>query len=355
MKPAITYCLIFVFFSCIVTEAIAQKSKRRRSAIRVYKRYEGSAIKRFAPYYFFSGNINALNYFGDLAPLNKAASTDINFTRPGFGASLGYQFQPSMALRAGLNWGRIKGDDFTSDPEDEDSAPRYARNLSFRNDIKEFHLGLECAVTSSLGGITSSRLDFNAYLFFGVAVFHHNPKGKVPQYDYQAGDTVNVLPNAGKWVGLRDLGTEGQFFEGSTIKPYGYFQLSIPVSIGMRLSLQGPFDAGIEFGYRFLFTDYVDDVSESYASLERFEEPIARIMSDRSAEPVAVWNDQERVTGNIVNKTVGTDIYRVNGDLGSGYDRSVRGNPFQNDMIFMTTIKLTYLFWGMEFRRGRGR
>ncbi len=354
MKPAIFYCL-FLFFICDATDVFAQKSRRRRSAIRVYKRYEGSAIQRFAPFYFFSGNVNALNYFGDLAPLTKTGSTDISFTRPGFGASLGYQFQPSLALRSGLNWGRIKGDDFSSDPLDEDSSPRYARNLSFRNDIKEFHLGLECSVLSTLGGITPSRLDFNAYLFFGVAVFHHNPKGKVPKYDYQALDTVNVLPEAGKWVGLRALGTEGQFFEGSSIKPYGYFQLSIPVSIGARLSLQGPFDAGIEFGYRFLFTDYIDDVSESYASLERFDDPLARIMSDRSAEPITVWNNQTRVTGNIVNKTANGQTYLVNGDLGSGYDGSVRGNHFQRDMIFMTTIKVTYLFWGMDIRRGKGR
>ena len=213
-------------------------------------------------------NVNALNYFGDLAPLNQAASTDISFTRPGFGAALGYRFSPTMSFRGALSWGRIKGDDFTSDPQDEASAPRYARNLSFRNDIKELQAGFEYYIMPTSGGITT-RARMNAYVFFGVAVFHHEPRGKVPQFDYQANNTSDELSQSGEWVKLRPLGTEGQFLDGSSVKPYSQFQLSIPIAIGVRMALPGPFDAGVEFGYRFLFTDYIDDVSGTYVNLDR--------------------------------------------------------------------------------------
>ncbi len=348
MKLRTVHILLVILsvFTTTLVEAQSRKYKKRRSTYKAVSSYTGQRHGPFNPYYFASFNINALNYFGDLAPFNRAASTDISFTQPGFGGSFGYRFHANMALRAGLGWGRIKGDDFTSDPNNEDSAPRYLRNLSFRNDIKELQIGLEYYIFPSRGSY-SSRPRINAYVFVGVAVFHHSPKGKVPKYDYQGNDTTNPLSQSGEWVKLQPLGTEGQFLAGSPVEPYGQFQLSIPLAIGARFSLPGPFDAGLEFGYRLLFTDYIDDVSGTYVDLDQLDDPLARIMSDRSAEPVAVWNDVNRINDlPLTNYTYASgDTYIINSNNGSGVAGSIRGNPDQKDMIFMTTLKLTYLLY----------
>ena len=355
MKLRIVRVFLLIFFLCSLggeLSAQSKKYKKRRATNRSISHYKGGMLGKFRPYTFATFNINALNYFGDLAPLNRAASTDLTFTRPGFGGNFGYRFHQNFAVRGGLNWGRIKGDDFTSDPFGEASSARYARNLSFRNDITELNVGVEYYIFPAYTG-WRTRPRMNGYIFVGIAAYHHSPKGKVPQYDYQANETTTPLGNGGEWVKLQPLGTEGQFLEGSSVEPYGEFQLSIPIAIGLRMSLPGPFDAGIEFGYRFLFTDYIDDVSGSYVDLDRFDDPLARIMSDRSSEPIAVWNEETRAsTLNIGQRNYESgDSYMANIDLGAGVDGSIRGNPDQKDMIFMTSLKLTYI---LGTRGGRG-
>jgi hypothetical protein len=339
LKITVILCLLVAFSA----EAQTNKYKRRKATNRVLSAYRGFAKGQFKPYLSLAFNINAPNYFGDLAPLDNAGSTDISFTRPGFGGTAEYPATPNLGIRAGLSWGRIKGDDYTSDPNDARSAPRYARNLSFRNDIKELQVGFTYYIARQLGGV-SSRPMINGYIFAGIAGIHHEPKGKVPEFDYQANNTTNQLLEAGEWVKLRPLGTEGQNLPDRPIDAYSQFQLAIPLAVGVRLALPGPFDVGLEFGYRFLFTDYIDDVSGVYVDLDRFDDPLARIMSDRSSEPIAVWNGESRLTDlPLTDATFPSgDIYRVHVNNGTGREGSIRGNPDQNDMIFMTSIRVTY-------------
>lgn len=338
-KIFVVICLIASFSA----NGQSNKYKRRKATNRVISAYRGFAQGQFKPYFSLAFNINALNYFGDLAPLDNAGSTDISFTRPGFGGTAEYRAAPNFGIRAGLSWGRIKGDDFTSDPNDAKSGPRYERNLSFRNDIKELQLGFTYYIARQLGGVSSRPL-INGYIFAGVAGIHHEPMGRVPEFDYQGNNTTTPLQQAGEWVKLRPLGTEGQFLPDRPIEAYSQFQLAIPLAVGVRMALPGPLDVGLEFGYRFLFTDYIDDVSGTYVDLDRFDDPLARIMSDRSTEPIAVWNGESRITDLPLTDVQfpSGDVYRVHVNNGTGRDGSIRGNPDQNDMIFMTSIRVTY-------------
>ena len=347
--------LLAVFFLVIGETAEAQrksKYQKRRSKNKMISKYRGGRISasRFRPYSYVGVTANALNYFGDLAPVNKAASTDISFTRPGFGLFYGHKFHHSMAYRVAFNYGRLFGDDFTSDPNDESAAPRYYRNLSFRNDIKELSAGLEIYLLPNYGGPQSRPLA-NAYLFIGAAVFHHEPKGLVPEMEYQT-DFNNGTPvsQAGEWVKLRELGTEGQNFGQG--EKYGAFQLAIPVALGGELFLNQQFSVGLEFGFRKLFFDHLDDVSGSYADLDQFTDPLARIMSDRSLEPTAAWagGSREIPNGHAYQNTYSSgDQYWISGNLGSGIseyengDKSIRGNSNDKDMYFMTQIRITYI------------
>ena len=332
-------------------DAQRNKYKKRRKNNKKISRYSGSRFSagRFQPYFYVGGAINAGNYFGDLAPVSRTASTDVSFTRPGFGVFGGYKLNHTLGIRAGLNWVRVRGDDFSADPSTEANLPRYARNLSFRNDIKEFQLGLEIYLLPNYGG-PNQRLPFNAYIFLGGAVFHHEPMGLVPDFDYQAeGVNATTVPaQAGEWVKLRPLETEGE--------SYSSFEFSIPASVGVTMRLPGtPLNASLEFGIRYLFTDYIDDVSGTYRALEDFTDPLGRILSDKSAVPVSSNGDQRDLS--LLNIQQGTNGFfsETGVGVGAGLDGSVRGNPDNNDLIMMTQLKLTYIMGGVIKRRAKYR
>ena len=333
------------------------KYKARRKTNRKVSHYKGGArgYGRFEPYYFVGANINAANYFGDLAPVNKAASTDISFTRPGFGFFGGYKFHHSMAITAGLNWFRVFGDDFASDPSGEASFARYARNLSFRNDIKEFRVGLQIYLLPNYGG-PGQRLPFNAYLSVGASVFHHEPMGKVPDADYQTAiDGSAPAPSAGEWVKLRPLGTEGQNL--GIVEPYKSIEFAVPVAVGAQMRLPGTkLTAGLELGFRYLFTDYIDDVSSNYVGLDQFTDDLARIMSDRGTVPVSSKGESRNMTNlRLVSNDFNGQNYFIEGTVGTGIDGSKRGNPDDNDMIFVTQLKVSYVLGGTTRKRAKYR
>ncbi|SNS50615.1 hypothetical protein SAMN05421640_0435 [Ekhidna lutea] len=337
------------------------KYKARKKTNRKVSHYKGGirGYGRFEPYLFVGAQVNAGNYFGDLAPVNKAASTDVSFTRPGFGLSGGYKFHHSLAITADINWVRIFGDDFTSDPGTEDGFPRYARNLSFRNDIKEFRLALQIFLFPNHGG-PNQRLPFNAYLSLGGTVFHHEPKGKVPEFDHQAGgtDSTTPAPQAGEWVKLRPLGTEGQNL--GIVEPYKSIAFSLPVALGAQIRLPNTqLNAGIELGIRYLFTDYIDDVSTEYVSLQTLEDNdgvLARIMSDRGSVPVSSKGEARDITNlRILNNHNQGHSYYIEGNVGTGIDGSRRGNPDDNDMFFVTQLKLSYVLGSTTRKRAKYR
>ncbi len=327
-----------------------QKRRGKSKKIGKYRsgRTQGGA-SRFRAYQYVGFGVNALNYFGDLAPVNKAASTDISFTRPGFGVMYGYRFHPAMAARASFNAGFLRGDDNSSDPSGPSSGPRYQRNLSFRNFLKELTLGMEFYILPNNRG-SNARPPINGYIFLGITGYHHQPQGQAPQFDYQTGSDA-PLPSGlspGDWVNLKPLGTEGQNLTDQTgVSPdadYSLFQLAVPVGIGGVFNPPGPLSFGVEFGYRYLFTDYLDDVSGNYVGLDRFDDPVARIFSDRGAEPIAVTTGESRTgAASIVVNDFGNVQYRVNQVVGSGIDGAIRGNPGDNDMYFVTQIRVTYV------------
>ena len=348
--------LLIVLLSIIMlgvadhADAQRNKYKKRRKTSRNVSRYNGNirGSGRFQPYFFLGGAVNAGNYFGDLAPTSNAASTDISFTRPGFGFYGGYKFHHTFAVRGGINWVRVFGDDFSADPNSDADAARFARNLSFRNDIKEFQLGIEIYLLPNYGG-PNRRLPLNAYLFVGGAVFHHEPMGLVPDFDYQAEglNATTPAPQAGEWVKLRELETEGV--------SYSNIDFSIPISVGAKMRLPGtPLDVGIEFGIRYLFTDYIDDVSDRYVDLNSFDNDLARIMSDRSSVPVSSKGDSRNLTANDVVLFDGFYRERIAG-IGAGREGAKRGNPDSDDLIFMTQLKLTYVLGGVIRRRAKYR
>jgi len=348
--------LLCIFLVIMVQDAFSQ---RRSNNLRI-SNYRGS-IKTFANkrYVGFGGGIDIFNYFGDLSPKSKIGSTDLSFTRPGISFFVEYKYAPRVSWRIALTYGTLSGDDFESaDPNDEIAKYRYIRNLQFRNRIIELSVIGRFELLTNRGTYLS-RPNINPYFFGGVGIFYHNPKAKAPDSD-QLG---NPIEEAGSWVTLQSLGTEGQYSDVYNVKPYSKIQISLPVGLGISFRLSENFDLGFEIGYRILFFDYIDDVSENYVDLGALDSPLAKAMSDRSQEINAVVSGSPRDFENIIlpnttyyayTSTYDGNTYTVFNGFGSEHPSNIRGNSSDNDIFIITSLKLTYIMGG-NFRNAKFR
>lgn len=356
MRKLIFAVLAFVL---VLGAADADAQMNRKSIKRNNKRmmtYRGkkSSFEKTKAYNMVSVSLNALNYYGDLAPAPNRFSTDIRFTRPGIGISFGHRFGPRYTLTASFMYGTLRGSDFESaDPTDVDNGVfRFRRNLSFRNRIKELSVVASIDLFQNRDTYIS-RVRWTPYVFAGVAVFQHNPQAKAPATD----QFDDPLPQGGEWVDLQPLGTEGQFADlpdtvmNAGIKPYKRIQIAIPMGIGARFRLNQLMDLSVEVGFRYLFTDYIDDVSRNYVDLGVFgTNELAKAMSDRSRE---LFPPRELPNPPYESEVDGQTYYVLDG-YGRELPENVRGNKKDKDIFMVTTVKLTYIL-GKTFHRAKFR
>jgi hypothetical protein len=171
-------------------------------------------------------------YLGDLNP-----GKHFSMMSPAYGGIIRCNFTTRWVGRINFLFGKVYGDDRIMKAVEN-------RNLNFESQIFEISLQTEVNFLSYFTG--SWRDFFTPYIFGGVGAFTMNPTGIV----------------AGESLTLRELGTEGQL-SGTypDKKPYSLTQLCVPFGIGFRVSFWKKFCAGIEWGLRKTFTDYLDDCS----------------------------------------------------------------------------------------------
>ncbi|WP_456300531.1 DUF6089 family protein [Spirosoma telluris] len=178
------------------------------------------------------------------------------------------------------------------------------------------------------GRNSSVRAKFTPYLFGGLALVAHSPEARTPT----ASDTSNRY-GPRTWVKLQPLHTEGQGQPGYD-KPYSLVTLAIPVGIGARYRLNENFNLGVEIGYRYTFTDYLDDVGGTYAAPDALQ-GLAKTMADRRLEP-----DAARV--NVTRNPSVQDFRQTNPDQFS--TNAVRGaDGIFNDGYLLTTFSIQYI------------
>ncbi|MDN4166647.1 DUF6089 family protein [Cytophagales bacterium LB-30] len=198
-----------------------------------------------------SGSLGLSSYFGELTNPGDYFDTKLNF-----GAALEYELVDRLSIRANAQWFRIGGSDAEADPNREN---RGTRNLSFRSDNFEI-TGIAQVYLFPNDDKFTQRRPINPYLFAGIGVVYYNPKAELD----------------GTWHALRPLQTEGV--------EYAPFTTAIPLGIGVRFKLTNEFDAAVEVGYRYVTTDYLDDVSDSYIAQEDYISDLARQLGDRRVE-----------------------------------------------------------------------
>jgi len=340
-----------VLFVAVQAEAqINRKSiKKNNKRIGSYRGASNNFSKTKA-YSAIGISVNALNYYGDLAPTPKKVSTDISFTRPGFGLSFMHRFGPRYTMLGTFMYGTLRGSDAESANKDDlqNGVYRYKRNLSFKNNIKELSVIFILDLFENDGNYIS-RVKWTPYAFVGIAGFLHQPMGLAPATD----PTGAPLPEAGKWVKLQPLGTEGQY---STLdptdanygnKPYKLFQAAIPFGVGARLRLTETLDLWADIGFRYTFTDYLDDVSKNYVDLGVLKSPLAKAMSYRTNElglPTST------------HTYVGRDgvTYTVEPGYGQEDVHNNRGSKNDKDIYMVTSIRLTQII-GATYHRAKFR
>lgn len=198
-------------------------------------------------------------YMGDLNP-------DIPFKQvmPAGGAFYRYNFNERFSLRGAFTLGYLKGDDAKSKV-----ASQLERNLNFQSWVYDF------AITGEFNFFKYAPGDMHhpitPFLFGGIAVFKFNPTTKAAD---------------GNKYELQPLGTEGQ---GTTVYPdrkkYSLTTASIPFGLGMKANISKTFSVGLEWGMRYTFTDYLDDVSGTYADpdvIKAERGDIAKELANRS-------------------------------------------------------------------------
>lgn len=206
-------------------------------------------------------------YMGDLNP-------DMPFRdfRPAGGLFYRYNFNDRFSIRAAAHLGYLVGRDASSN-----DPAQLERNLSFETWLFDFSVTGEFNFFKYAPG--DMRHWITPFLFGGISMFKFNPRAEL---------------NGEMWE-LQPLGTEGQ---GTTHYPdrqkYSLFNAAIPFGLGLKVNLSKTFSVGLEWGMRYTFTDYLDDVSTTYADIDVVQAErgdIARALSNRSLTRDAVTGE----------------------------------------------------------------
>ena len=201
--------------------------------------------------------VGASFYMGELNP-----STPFGGSKFAGGILYRYNINKRFALRGNLLFATVAA----SDAKTNKNNPR---NLSFTSPITELSAVLEINFMELDPAGTSGRTNwFSPYLFGGIGVFNFNPKA-----EYE-----------GVMYALQPLGTEGQGLPGMPSK-YALTSIAIPFGLGIKINFAKRISVGIEWGMRYTFTDYLDDVSTVYfdnALLAELRSPLAAALADRS-------------------------------------------------------------------------
>lgn len=248
-------------------------------------------LRPFAQSYFYNDSwydtrtlveagigIGALNAFTDLG--GRAGNggkflKDFNpsFTRPAFSVYGALLYDQFLGFRLDLSYGTATAADSILKNDKSVANYRYRRNLSFRTRILELALLTEFYPVNLL---QNKARAFSLYLLGGIGIFHYNPKAKL----------------GSDWIPLQPLRTEGQgLSQYASRKQYRLTAICFPVGLGMRYEISALINARIEFLYRFTSSDYLDDVSSTYADPEIFakhfaqeQAQLAKKLHDRSTE-----------------------------------------------------------------------
>lgn len=205
----------------------------------------------------FGVTVGLAHYFGDLN-----TRVGLNRPKPALGLFFRKQFGNYVGLRLSAHYAQLGYSDIYSKNEYQKT-----RNLSFNTNIWEVALQGDFNFFKFVP--TDPELGFTPYITLGIGAFTYDP------YAYSNGEKEY----------LRPLGTEGQLVGYKGRKPYNTLAICIPLGVGIKYNLSEKINFSFEVAHRFTTTDYLDDVSTTYAGPANFSAASkALLLQDRSVE-----------------------------------------------------------------------
>lgn len=289
-----SFLVLFIF---IIQQAVFAQNKDRR-----------------AKYYSFGVQAIGSYFWGDV-------SSSVKTIRSGWGTQYYHKLKSNLAFTIDANYIRLVADDESSSSmKRRVTSEAYIRNLHVRNDVFEFavHGRYELFPCNDY---FSKRKSINYFGTLGLGVLYTNPQAK---------------DSTGQWRNLQTIHTEN--------KSYSSYTAYIPVSLGIQFKLANHVDLELELGYRFTFTDFLDDAKGEYVDPSNLEGD-AKYFANRSAEPENQFNGHPR------------DLNYIQNDLGypilttpDGYSYvssttagQLRGTRFGSDGYFVAMVRVVYI------------
>ncbi len=266
------------------------------------------------------GVMNALTDLGGKKGIGKRFVKDLNLGNTQFAGSVFFSalYKNAFALRLEGTFGQVKAYDSILKKDKASTFGRYERNLSFKSTISDFMLAAEIHplfIFKKYDDETDPPR-YSPYLLAGIGFFSFNPQAKLQN----------------KWVDLQPLRTEGQgFAEYPGKKPYSLKQVNIPLGVGVKYELSPMFNLRAEFVYRILQTDYLDDVSTTYADANLF----SNYFTGSKLTNALLLNDRKYELDPTSITTPGDQ----------------RGNPKNNDAYFTFNLKVGLIFGREKIKR----
>lgn len=194
------------------------------------------------------GLIGGSGYMGDLNSRNP-----LQVSGGAIGIFARKNYSPYVSARVSYTFGWIQAADSTSSyPENRN------RNLSFLTTLHEVSARAEVNFLEYRPGVFKNS--FTPYIFLGLGGVYYAPTAKAAdglRYDLRSGRT-----------------------EGET-KPYSKVALTIPYGIGFKYNFLGKLSLTADATYHYTNTDYLDDVSGTYANPANFTNATAAELADR--------------------------------------------------------------------------
>lgn len=195
-----------------------------------------------------------------------------------------YSAHPGFAMRLGVNYGSLYANDNWNKNKaeqastiEDDAYQRYVRNLSVRSNVWEASFLVEITPRRLNYHSNGARKRFQPYLLLGVAGFHFKPQAKY----------IDKSGNDRGYVNLYDLHIEGDGLPSDVYndapKKYSLWQLAVPMGIGMKWDIGKRLAIGIEYVYRYTFTDYLDNVSGKYIDPAYYAHPDLQLSPQQAA------------------------------------------------------------------------
>jgi hypothetical protein len=201
--------------------------------------------------------VGAAHYFGDL---NTRAG--LNRPKPAVGIYFRKQFGNYVAARLSAHYAQVGYSDTYSKNDYQKT-----RNLSFNSNIWELALQGDFNFFKFIPG--TKDYGFTPYVTLGIGAFSYDP------YAFLNGEKQY----------LRSLGTEGQSVGYNGRKQYSATGICIPIGVGLKFNLSEKINFTMEVTQRLTNTDYLDDVSTTYAGAVNFTPGTpAALLQDRSYE-----------------------------------------------------------------------